>query len=136
MAKRRNLSLSKYGISDTRYLELYHFCKGYDERNRKIAALRSPSPPVSDGMPRGGGVGNPTERNGIEAVMLAEENRMIEEAAEEADAELAPWLLKGARWGLSYKQLRLQYNIPCCENEHRKCRHKFFYILDRKKRGL
>lgn len=136
MAKRRNLNLTKYGISNTRYLELYHFCLGYDERNRKIAALRSPSPPVSDGMPRGSGVGKPTERNAIEAVMLSDENRMIEKAAEEADAELAPWLLKGAKWGLSYKQLRLQYNIPCCEKEYRKCRHKFFYILDRKKRGL
>jgi hypothetical protein len=108
----------------------------YDERKKKMEELRYPSPPKSDGMPRGSGISNPTERNGMMAACLSLENKIMEQAAVEASADLCPWILKAAKYDLKFDYLHLCEGMPCGKNEFQKLRHKFYYILDQKKREL
>lgn len=136
MTKHRDLKLDKYNISRSRYRELYYFCLQYDERKKKMEELRYPSPPKSDGMPRGSGISNPTERNGIRAARLSLENQIMEQSAIESAYELAPWILKAAKYDLKFDYLHLCEGMPCGKNEFQKLRHKFYYILDQKKREL
>lgn len=136
MTKHRDLKLDKYNISRSRYRELYYFCLQYDERKKKMEELRYPSPPKSDGMPRGSGISNPTERNGMMAACLSLENKIMEQAAVEASADLYPWILKAAKYDLKFDYLHLCEGMPCGKNEFQKLRHKFYYILDQKKREL
>jgi hypothetical protein len=136
MAKHRDLKLEKYNISRSRYRELYYFCLQYDERKKEMEELRYPSPPKSDGMPRGSTTSNPTERNGMRAARLAMENQIMEQAAAESACELAPWILKAAKYDLKFNYLHLCEGMPCGKNEFQKLRHKFYYILDQKKREL
>ena len=136
MAKHRDLKLDKYNISLSRYRELYYFCLQYDERKKEMEELRYPSPPKSDGMPRGSTASNPTERNGMRAARLSMENKIMEQAAIEASADLYPWILKAAKYDLKFNYLHLCEGMPCGKNEFQKLRHKFYYILDQKKREL
>lgn len=136
MAKHRDLKLEKYNISRSRYRELYYFCLQYDERKKEMEELRYLSPPKSDGMPRGSGTSNPTERNGMRAAKLAFENQIMEQAATESSLELSPWILKAAKYDLKFDYLHLCEGMPCGKNEFQKLRHKFYYILDQKKRNL
>ena len=136
MTKHRDLKLDKYNISRSRYRELYYFCLQYDERKKKMEELRYPSPPKSDGMPRGSGISNPTERNGMMAACLSLENKVMEQAAVEASSDLHPWILKAAKYDLKFDYLHLCEGMPCGKNEFQKLRHKFYYILDQKKREL
>lgn len=136
MAKHRDLKLEKYNISRSRYRELYYFCLQYDERKKEMEELRYPSPPKSDGMPRGSTTSNPTERNGMLAACLSLENKIMEQAAVEASADLCPWILKAAKYDLKFDYLHLCEGMPCGKNEFQKLRHKFYYILDQKKREL
>lgn len=136
MAKHRDLKLEKYNISRSRYRELYYFCLQYDERKKEMEELRYPSPPKSDGMPRGSTTSNPTERNGIRSARLAMENQIMEQAAIEASADLYPWILKAAKYDLKFNYLHLCDGMPCGKNEFQKLRHKFYYLLDQKKRDL
>lgn len=136
MAKHRDLKLEKYNISRSRYRELYYFCLQYDERKKEMEELRYPSPPKSDGMPRGSTTSNSTERNGIRAARLAMENQIMDQAAIEASADLYPWILKAAKYDLKFNYLHLCDGMPCGKNEFQKLRHKFYYLLDQKKREL
>lgn len=134
--KRRDLVLDKYNISRSRYRELYYFCLQYDERRRDIEKLQHQTPPKADGMPRGGGISNPTERVGIKIAQLAMENKIMEQAAIEASPDLCFWLLEAAKYDLKYDFLHLREGMPCGKNEFQKLRHKFYYLLDQKKRNL
>lgn len=136
MTKHRDLKLEKYNISRSRYRELYYFCLQYDERKRKMEELRYSSPPQNDGMPRGSGTSNPTERNGILSAYLAMENDIIEQAAKEADESMSFWILKAAKEGKDYNNLKTFHDMPCSEREFLRLRRKFFYILDQKKINL
>lgn len=136
MTKHRDLKLEKYNISRSRYRELYYFCLQYDERKREMEELRYLSPPQDDGMPRGGGISNPTERVGMKIARLAMENDIMEQAAKEASPDLCYWILEAAKYDLKFDFLHLREGMPCGKNEFQKMRHKFYYILDQKKRDL
>lgn len=136
MTKHRDLKLEKYNISRSRYRELYYFCLQYDERKRKMEELRYSSPPQNDGMPKSGGISNPTERIGMKIARLAMENKIMEQAAIETSPDLCYWILEAAKYDLKFDFLHLREGMPCGKNEFQKLRHKFYYLLDQKKRNL
>lgn len=70
------------------------------------------------------------------AACLSLENKIMEQAAVEASADLYPWILKAAKYDLKFDYLHLCEGMPCGKNEFQKLRHKFYYILDQKKREL
>lgn len=108
----------------------------YDERRKEIMELQLQSPPKADGMPRGGGVSNPTERIVLKIAKLSAENEIMEKAAAEASPDLSHWILEAAKYDLKFDFLHLREGMPCGKNEFQKLRRKFYYILDQKKRNL
>lgn len=51
---------------------------------------------------------------------------MVERSAEEADKELASYILLGVTTGLSYTTLRTKHNIPCCKDIYYGLHRNFF----------
>lgn len=119
MPMERDLKLDKYRISGNRYRELKYFCRQYREKQSQIQAIADIATPLSYGT---------ADR----WEMLQEELRMIDQAAMEADEELAGYIIKNAANGTPYEYL----GAPCSRSAFFRARKKFFWILDRKKRGI
>lgn len=69
-------SISRYA-----YAELRAFCRQYEEKKAKAAALADVSAPVLTGMPRTGGVSDPVSRAVERRETLLRDCAMIERAA-------------------------------------------------------
>jgi hypothetical protein len=123
----------KYYLASYRYLELKAFCRQYRSWHEGLRACY--------GF-KGNGFGlnsairpsehsDPTER----AVELAEKYRnkiaMVDKAAKEADAVLAPYIILNATQGLSFDRLdSYGKRPPCGKNQFYEARQKFFWLLD------
>lgn len=116
MPKERDLKMEKYSISGNRYRELKYFCRQYREKQSQIQVMADIRTPLLYGT---------ADR----WEMLQEELHMIDQAAMEADAELAGYIIKNAADGIPYEYL----GAPCSRSAFFRARKKFFWILDRKK---
>ncbi len=111
-----DLNFRQYKISSNRYRELKYFCRQYREKQSQIQVMADIRTPLSYGTAK-------------RWEMLQEELRMIDQAAMEADAELAGYIIKNAADGIPYEYL----GAPCSRSAFFRARKKFFWILDRKK---
>lgn len=59
--------------------------------------------------------------------------KMVEDTAKEVDGSLAEYLIKGITEGLSYDNLRIRTNIPCCKDVYYELYRKFFWLLNKKR---
>ena len=59
---------------------------------------------------------------------------MVIKAANDADTDLADYILKAVAHGLSYEALRLQLNMPCSRDVYYDRYRKFFYLLSKYRR--
>ena len=123
---------NKYWIPKFRYLELKNFCLQYPDWKlalKEISLLQShlfvvPSNKVTD----------PTNRM-VECRSYYEENiHLIESIAEEADPDLAKWILRGVTESLSYDYLKYQLEIPAGRDMYYDRYRRFFWILDKRKK--
>lgn len=119
-----------YWISKHRYYELKHFCLQYPYWKKVYAE--------GDGL-----VGNPVEvlssATGehsdptvkIAAIMMycSERMDMIHEAAQQADPELATYIVAGVTQGMNYDTLRMKMAVPCCRDVYYDRYRKFFWHL-------
>lgn len=126
---------NKYYISKHRYYELKHFCLQYPEWkdlcNKLIGTPKSCS---FEFMPRKTDVSNPTEKV---AIALAEYSRnmdLIEEIAKKTDDELYSYILLAVTRGLSYTNLQMMHDIPCCKDTFYDRYRRFFWLLSSARR--
>lgn len=119
MPRERDLKLEKYRISGNRYRELKYFCRQYREKQSQMQAIADIATPLLHGD---------AER----WEMLRKELQMIDQAAMEADAEIAGYIIKNVADGIPYEYL----GVPCSRSAFFRARKKFFWILDRKKCGI
>lgn len=64
-------------------------------------------------------------------------NQMIEQAAHEAAGDvLAPFILRAACRGGTYKEMRMIHGIPCGKNMFYSLMKKFWTLLDESKYGV
>ena len=54
---------------------------------------------------------------------------MVERAAQEADSELAAYILEAVTEGHSYENLKTRLNIPCSKDVYYDRYRKFFWLL-------
>jgi hypothetical protein len=140
MPNKRDLKLDEYNISKYAYRELANFCLQYPEKKRKIADLHNPLKAQRySGMPHGTDVGEPTASAAERAAQLSADCELIEQTAIEADAGIYQWLLLAVTQGLSYRVLReCDINgigrMPAGEEMFNNRRHRFFYILAKKRK--
>ena len=125
---------SKWSIPKHRYLELVHFCLQYPEwkkqlrqmdilRSRQIDSLRGDSNWTDE-----------TSRIAMERVDILNHIRLIEQTCNEADSNLANYLLTSVTYGVTFPKMAAQIDIPCGKDMFYDRRRKFFWILD-KRRG-
>lgn len=123
---------NQYWIERHRYYELKHFCLQYPLWKKAYAAI--------DGLGgsawmreavRSSGVSDPTAKAADLLIFYSDKIRLVEEAAEKTDPELARYILKGVTEEMAYDYLRLQFGIPCCKDIYYDVYRRFFWLLDK-----
>lgn len=120
---------NEYWISRHRYYELKHFCLQYPEWVKMRSYI----------LEKGGsGISmirkdrRITDSTAVKAMMLANLGKkiaMINRAAEEADPDLAKYILIAVTEGRAYPYLYTKLEIPCGRDMYYDRYRKFFYIL-------
>ena len=131
----RPLNYKKYNISGKRFKELYYFCLQYtewkDELKYNSDTLKSIQ--VTD-MPTGHDIGDPTQKLAIRRIQLEENCKLIEQTVLDTDKEIAVYLLKAITdENITYRYLKMVMGIPCSRNTYYERRHKFYWLLDKRK---
>ena len=121
-----------YWIEKHRYYELKHFCLQYPiwkEAYNSLGGLYSRSFSLTGNTRHS--VTNPTERIALARSYYLERMNMVNQAAEEADPEIAEYVVIGVTQGISYDILRVNYNIPCCKDVYYETYRRFFWLLNK-----
>ncbi len=127
--RKRDMKLSDYDISRTKYNELKYFCMQYNEKKQELHRGYGLGNVINDGIPKGNLPGNPVERTAIRNVMLRADVELIEQTAMEADSEIYPWVLKNVTEGLPYEYM----DVPINRTDFYCIRKYFFYLLSLKR---
>ena len=127
--RKRDMKLSDYDISRTKYNELKYFCMQYNEKKQELHRGYGLGNVINDGIPKGNLPGNPVECTAIRNVMLRADVELIEQTAMEADSEIYPWIIKNVTEGLSYEYM----DVPMCRADFYGVRKYFFYLLSQKR---
>lgn len=131
-----NLRLSdEYGISNHRYRELKEFCSQYREKKDKLGQIYTSSCAGPEVTVKGGLPGKPTEQKAMRATRLKEELKVIDDTLKNAcgdDVGVLMYLKKNVTEGIGYSQLGI---VPCGQRSFYNYRRKFFFLLDKVKKG-
>ena len=123
-----------YWIGKHRYYELKHFCMQYPIWKKEYMSL--------DGLAKhdirmwsGPNINskNPTENCALSREYYLKRMELVEQAALQADADLADVLIQAVTEGWSYEILRARFNIPYCRDIYYSIYRKFFWILDKER---
>ena len=125
MPRCRDIRLHDYHISRDAYRELLYFCRQYDDKKRKAAEIRLLKVTAPDGMPRGRRTNDTTAQAAEKAARLSNDCSQIEQAAEDAAGDLAPYVMLNVTRGVSYYSM----DIPASESTFNRARRKFFFYL-------
>lgn len=120
---------NKYYLPKHRSLELKHFCLQYNQWKKELHEI-SYIPQRSD-VYVDSELSDNTSRIAEQRARLSRYVKLIEDAAQETDPFLAPYILKGVTKETTFESLDLLDNIPCGKSTYYDRRHKFFYILDK-----
>ena len=116
---RRDLSLEKYGITRANYRELKNFCLQYPEWKSRLRYNAVSA----------AGSGGQTDEQAMDNIRYLDKMQIVEDTAQEADPQLAPYILKAVTCGLAYDSL----SVPAGINQFYAARRKFFYLLSKKR---
>lgn len=132
---RPSISLkNKYWISRHRYYELKHFCLQYSEWKRAYAAIEETlisSPNLKKIRIENQTPADLTAKYAMAKAHYSSLIEMVENAAKEADEELAPFILKAVTEDLSFTNLKTKWEIPCSKDMYYDRYRKFFWILSK-----
>ena len=125
------LTFQELKMDKHRYYELKHFCLQYPVWKRKYLNLDGYSNGCNDGMPRSNDVSDPTSRFAEDRLLYFDKMKIVEQAAIDADPDLASYIIKGVTEDLSYNLLHTKCNIPCSRNTYYDRYRKFFWLLNK-----
>ena len=134
---RANISQnSKYWIEKHRYYELKHFCLQYPIWHSAYISLNglSQRPDVLASIGRTHMHGDSTAKCAEAKAFFSERMDLVRDAAEQADDELADYILHGVTEGVSYNTLVTRMDIPCSKDTYYDRYRKFFWILNKTRR--
>lgn len=133
---KRELNLSKYGISGKRYKELCGFCEQYpewvDKLKYKTDTVKSkeitdmPIPPF--------GSSDQTGNLATERVELQKKCELIEQTAIEASADLYQYIIKAVCYEVPVHYLISVEEMPLGKSAFYELRRYFFFLLDKNKK--
>lgn len=133
MAGRTPKQGSGYYLPEETYRMVQHFCYSYKEMKQEAMDIQSLKSPVIDDMPRGTGVSNPTERDGMRLAELDRKCRIIEDAVKDVCPEGWKWLFLGVTdRTASYRELRVKYGIPYGHNIYGRMKKLVYWKVSKK----
>lgn len=122
---------NKYWIEKHRYYELKHFCLQYPMWKKALTELDGYArKPVDEATIRSRKNANPTERAAMIKAFYSDRVKLIEEAAQRADSELASYILEGVTQRGNYDVLRAKLSVPCDKRTYYDRLRRFFWLLD------
>lgn len=126
---------NKYWIEKHRYYELKHYCLQYPDWQKAYATIDGLNRWYTDFAIRAKGVlpGDPTSTSVEMRSRYLDKMKAVEQAAIEADPDLASYILKAVTEGLSYPVLKSRLNIPCSRDTYYDRYRRFFWLLDQKR---
>lgn len=122
---------NKYYVERHRYYELKHFCLQYPMWKKAYIELDGYSKRPPTRVTRTNTYGDPTAKCAMTKSFYSERMSMIERAAEQADPELANYILRGVTEELSYNCLKSRLDIPCSKDTYYDRYRRFFWLLDK-----
>ena len=83
-------------------------------------------------MPHGSGTGDPTAEKAEKAQKWIQDIELIEEVAKEVD----PTIYQSLIANVTNEHMPFEFlSVPCGRRQFYEARRKFFYLLDKKKKG-
>ncbi len=136
MKIRPELSKSNpYWISRHRFYELKHFCLQYQEWEKAAndISLRIRAQNYEKIGLRGSAIENPVYDCVEKRDEYVRKMDMVVSSAKESSDGLGCYILVAVTKGLSYDEMRLSWNIPCCKELYYEVYRRFFKILSEKR---
>ena len=125
---------NKYYIGKHRYLELKHFCLQYPEWKEEYLRLEHPLRSYrSDVERKDDPFSDPTGDAAVRRAKLFTQMKLVEQAALEADPELADYILLAVTNGVSWEFLEMRQAIPCCRQTYYDRYRRFFWCLSKER---
>lgn len=132
---KRELNLSKYGISGKRYKELSGFCEQYPEWIEELKYKNSTVKSVAmTGMPTGHYTSDPTGDLAVRRTLLEEKCKLVEQTAIEASADFYSYIIKSVCYETSVDYLIAYEEMPLGKSAFYEIRRYFFCLLDKNKK--
>ena len=127
---------NKYWIEKHRYYELKHFCLQYPLWKKERATLDSFNICSSDSMAitKNKKKNSPVERCVEARSFYTDRINLLEKVAKETDEVIGVYILKAVTEGISYDNLKVIMNIPCCKDTYYELYRRFFWILSNKRK--
>lgn len=124
---------SKYWIDRHRYYELKHFCLQYPGWKRAYEDIDEIVVPTSigDHLPSSNLHSDLTCKFALMKSYYSEKILAVEKAAQEADPDLADYILKAVTEGLSFTTLKARLEMPCSRDMYYDRYRRFFWLLDK-----
>lgn len=125
----------KYQIDKHVFYSVLHYAYNYNEWAKALSGITDSSKAITySDMPKGfDPEADPTAEIAIRREKLRDKMRPIEEAAQEADADLWRYIMLGVtNEDVTYNSLRVLRGIPCGKNAYYEMRRRFYWILARK----
>ncbi len=132
MVESRDLSLSEYGISKTRYRELKNFCLQYNDWKKELANMPPDTVKAANKeLPCStGATFDSTSSLVARREFLQRKCERVEQAALAASGDLYQHIIKGVTNDYTYDWLR-HMGLPCSRATYYRLRRKFFYYLSK-----
>lgn len=122
-----------YYLEPHRFYELKHFCRQYPTWKKARASLTGLASRPADLalFNKPGQTSDPTARCAAARAYYADRMALVEQAAHDADPELASYILQGVTEGLPYAALKMQCGIPCGKDMYYDRYRRFFWLLSK-----
>lgn len=128
-------SKNRYWIDRHRYYELKHFCLQYPSWKKLYRSLNGcSSVTFKETLGKTNKLQDPVGESVIKRQLYFDHMKLVEQASIGADPELSQYILKAVTEGLSYENLKLRLDIPCCRDTYYDRYRRFFWLLDRSRR--
>lgn len=124
---------NKYYIEKHRYLELKHFCLQYPKWKEEYHKLEYPIKSMRMDICKENTISDQTGDIAVRKSKLFYQMKIIEQAAINADPELASYILFAVTTGKSFEYLETMQEIPCCRQTYYDRYRRFFWLLDKER---
>jgi hypothetical protein len=132
---RREFYTGKYALSKEEFLSAKYYALRYNAWLAEYNSLKDSMGAITvDDMPHAkNNISNPTQRLAERRAELREKMEIIEQAAKDANPEIARELMiMATNYDMTFDRLKAECDIPYESTQFYKYRRKFYYLLSKK----